>query len=221
VPVQVAGADVWKGRWVVVVLEDGRFHRAFVAPTIAETVAELAETVAIGIDMPIGLPHGGARRPSDGAAREFVGPRRNSVFFTPSAEVLDQATLTEANVLARGQGWPGITAQAFALKKQIQAVQPLAAVDERIWEVHPEVSFAEASGGPLEWAKSCWNGVALRRGILEAQGVVLPDDLGLGGKADVADVLDAAIAAWSAARIAGSRGLSLPAGSQRIGAIWR
>jgi predicted RNase H-like nuclease len=206
---------------VVVVLDDGRFDRAFVAPTIAEAVSELTDAAAIGIDMPIGLPLGGARRPADVAAREFVGPRRNSVFFTPTTEVLDQATLTEANALARSQVWSGITAQAFALKKQIQDVEPLAAVDERIWEVHPEVSFAEASGGPLEWPKSCWNGVALRRGILETQGVVLPEDLGSGGKADVADVQDAAIAAWSAARIADGRGVSLPVGSQRIGAIWR
>ena len=109
----------------------------------------------------------------------------------------------------------------FALKKQIQGVEPLAEVDERIWEVHPEVSFAEASGGPLEWPKSCWNGVALRRGILEAQGVVLSEDLGPGGAADVADVLDAAIAAWSAERIAGGRGRSSPEDAQRIGAIWR
>jgi predicted RNase H-like nuclease len=218
---QVAGADVWKGRWVVVVLEDGRFDRSFVAPTIVEAVSELTGAAAIGIDMPIGLPHDGARRPADVAAREFVGPRRNSVFFTPSAEVLDRATLTEANGLARSQGWSGITAQAFALKKQILAVEPVAVADERIWEVHPEVSFAEASGATLEWPKSCWNGVALRRGILEAQGVVLPDDLGPGGVAAVADVLDAAIAAWSAARIAGGRGRSFPEDAQRIGAIWR
>jgi hypothetical protein len=81
---QVAGADVWKGRWVVVVLDDGRFTRAFVAPTIEEAVAELADVAAIGIDMPIGLPAAGTRRPADLAAREFVGKRRNSVFFTPS-----------------------------------------------------------------------------------------------------------------------------------------
>ena len=37
-------------------------------------------------------------------AREFAGQRYNSVFFTPSAEVLDQATLTEA------MRWPGAKA---------------------------------------------------------------------------------------------------------------
>ena len=64
-------------------------------------------------------------------------------------------------------------------------------------------------------------GVALRRGILEVQGIVLPEDLGPGGEADVSDVLDAAVAAWSAGRIATGQGVAFPEGAQRIGAIWR
>jgi predicted RNase H-like nuclease len=217
----VAGADVWKRRWVVVVLDSGRFHLAFVAASIEEAVAELTDAVAVGVDMPIGLPAAGTRRPADLEAWAFVGARRNSVFFTPSAELMEKETAAEANGLAKSEGWPGLAAQAFALKKQILAVQPLAAADERIWEVHPEVSFAEAHGRPLEWPKTTWNGVALRRGILEDHGIVLPADLGPGGAADVADVMDASIAAWSATRIAEGRSLSFPAGSQRIGAIWR
>jgi predicted RNase H-like nuclease len=122
---QIAGAEVWKGRWVVVVLDDGRFIRAIVAPTIEEAAAELADVAAIGIDMPIGLLAAATRRPADFAARDFVGKRRNSVFFTPLAELLEKATPAEANVLARSQGWPGIAAQTFALKKQLLAVQPL------------------------------------------------------------------------------------------------
>ena len=61
----VAGADVWKGRWVVVVLEDGLTPRAFVEPNIEAVVARLPDAAAIGIDMPIGLPAAGERRPAD------------------------------------------------------------------------------------------------------------------------------------------------------------
>lgn len=217
----VAGADVWKGRWVVVVLEDGLTPRAFVELNIEAVVAKLPNAAAIGIDMPIGLPAAGERRPADLEARDFVRARRNSVFFTPCAELLEKETAAEANVLAKARGWPGLAAQSFALKKQILAVQPQAAADERIWEVHPEVSFAEAHGGTLEWPKSTWNGISLRREILESEGIVLPADLGPGGAANVADVLDAAIAAWSAKRIAAGEKKSLPTGAQRIGAIWR
>jgi hypothetical protein len=53
---RVAGADVWKGKWVVVVLDDGLFTRAFVESTLEGAVGELSDAMAIGIDMPIGLP---------------------------------------------------------------------------------------------------------------------------------------------------------------------
>ena len=36
--------------------------------------------------------------------------------------------------------------------------------------------------------KSTWNGISLRRQILEREGILVPDDLGPGGAADVADV---------------------------------
>ena len=169
--------------------------------------------------------HRPARRRSAPAGRPRGPELRRSptqlVFYTPSAELLEKETAADANVLAKAEGWPGLAAQAFALKKQILAVQPLAAVDDRIWEVHPKVSFVEAHGRTLEWPKSTWNGINLRREILEHEGIVLPGNLGTGGAADIADVLDAAIAAWSAGRIA-RQALSLPPGSpDRIGPIWR
>jgi predicted RNase H-like nuclease len=218
---KAAGADVWKGKWIVVVLDDGRFHRAAISENIETAVADLTDCAAIGIDMPIGLPSGGEQRPADIAARAFVGPRRNSVFTTPSMALLERPSSREANLLARSYAWPGISAQAFALKKQILMVQPLAERDERIWEVHPEVSFAEANEGPLEWSKTSWNGSKLRLALLEALGITIPDDLGESGAAAIPDVLDAAIAAWSADRVARDVAVSLPEASPRLGAIWR
>jgi len=61
----------------------------------------------------------------------------------------------------------------------------------------------------------------LRRRLLARHGIVLGDDLGPAGAASVADVLDAAVVAWSADRIAAGRAEALPAGAGRIGAIWR
>jgi hypothetical protein len=61
----------------------------------------------------------------------------------------------------------------------------------------------------------------LRPRILKTHGITVPYDLGPAGAADVPDVLDAAIAAWSADRIARGVQASFPAGAQRIGAIWR
>jgi predicted RNase H-like nuclease len=88
--------------------------------------------------------------------------------------------------------------------------------------VHPEVSFVSANGDRhLPWSKASWNGVNVRRRILEKHGIRIPEDLGPAGGAGVADVLDAAIAARSASRIATGKAERLPSGRERIGAIWR
>jgi predicted RNase H-like nuclease len=215
----VAGADVWKGKWVVVVLANGAFQRGFVAPTFAEAIEGLGDAVVIGVDIPIGLPRGGERRACDVAARECVGARRSSVFFTPSLDLLSCASAAEANVLARRNGWHGVAAQTFALKKQVLAVQPFADTDARIFEVHPEVSFAEAHQNFLAASKSTWNGQMIRREILKGLGISIPDFEAGVGHAEPADVLDAAIVAWSAMRIATGTSKTLPAEGQRQSSI--
>jgi len=58
----------------------------------------------------------------------------------------------------------------------------------------------------------------LRRRLLKGAGIVLPEKL---GALPLIDVLDAAAAAWSAARYARGEARSLPEGAtERIGAIW-
>jgi predicted RNase H-like nuclease len=217
----VAGADVWKGKWVVVILDDGHFSRGFVAATFAEVVTNLNDVSIIGVDIPIGLPMGADRRVSDIAARAFVGSRRNSVFFTPPAELLDCTSAAEANDLARRLNIPGIAAQTFALKKQILAVQPFAEQDGRIYEVHPEVSFREACGEEVLWPKSSWNGQMVRRTILANRGINLPQVLPELGGADPSDILDASIVAWSASRIAKNLAERFPTDGSRLTSIWR
>jgi hypothetical protein len=54
----------------------------------------------------------------------------------------------------------------------------------------------------------------------EAKGITLPEDLGLDADADVPDVLDGAIGAWFAGRIARGVRASLPPAAERIGTIW-
>jgi predicted RNase H-like nuclease len=54
--------------------------------------------VAIGIDMPVGLTSASERRKADKAAREFVGPRRSSVFPTYPREVYEADSYDTARV---------------------------------------------------------------------------------------------------------------------------
>ena len=50
-------------------------------------------------------------------------------------------------------------------------------------------------------SKKSWNGAGERRAALEEAGIVLPGFLNGAGDIPVDDVLDAAVAAWSAKRI--------------------
>lgn len=133
----------------------------------------------------------------------------------PSA-VLESATYDEAKAYCTMRDWPKPSIQSFGMRQRILEIAPLAARDERVFEVHPEVSFRELLGRTLV-PKSTAVGVAERRLALSQAGIDLPD---LPYPTD--DVLDAAVAAWSAGRFASGKALSLPEGHQRrIGAIWR
>ncbi len=97
----------------------------------------------IAVDIPID-PAGLGARPTDAAARAFVGgSRASSVFATPPRAALAARTFGEANEIARTITGKGISQQAFALGKKILGVQEFAEIDERVIEMHPAVSFCE------------------------------------------------------------------------------
>ena len=90
----------------------------------------------------------------------------------------------------------------------------------RAFEVHPEVSFAAMNGRPLTARKKSWTGAMQRRALLEAEGIVLPDNLGPAGAAGPDDVLDAAACAWTAMRVARKQATSLPDPPDSEMTIW-
>ena len=79
-----------------------------------------------------------------------------------------------------------------------------------MYEVHPEVSFVALAGQHLGASKKQWNGHNVRRAVLAAHGIQIPDDLGGTGNVGADDILDAAAAAWSAYRIAVGDAVALP-----------
>lgn len=205
----VAGIDWYRRGWVAVVLADAGAPRVLTGTDLKALVARIPDAACVAVDMPIGLPT--AERSADKLARAFVGPRWQSVFATPPAEVLKAANYPEANEIA-AQLLDGkkISQQAWALRHNIERVAEVADADARIIEVHPEVSFRALADAHVGFPKTTWNGQALRRRALKRAGIELPDELGEGGEVPVADVLDAAAAAWSARRYAQGRAESLP-----------
>jgi predicted RNase H-like nuclease len=221
----VAGADVTKGRWVIVVLRDGDFDCAIVTKNLADFLGGTKGLEVLAVDIPIGLPEGKEHRQCDLAAKAFLKPRSSSVFFTPPRPVLEAPTYQEGNQLSWHDYERGVSAQAYALGQKILEVDPIAASDDRVIEIHPEVCFRAMKGEPLDYSKHSWNGQAERRQLIAGAGIGLPDHVSEAGQVPPDDILDAAAAAWTAWRLAQGTAKVLPEsanGRDRIlrGVIW-
>jgi predicted RNase H-like nuclease len=197
------GVDAARGGWIAVALEDGRFADAALERRFPSLLERFPAAAIVGVDVPVGLPEIGERRRADVEARKLVGARRASVFFTPARAALEAPTYGEARAIA-----PGTSAQGWALRTAILDVDRVR--DARVREVHPEVSFAVLAGEPLAFAKRTWNGQRERLRLLRRAGIRIPDRLDAGLVAPD-DVLDAAVAAWTALRIARGEHGTLPA----------
>ena len=209
------GADVCKGSWVFVRLENGAFADARLYETFAAGVQDVHDATAIGVDIPIGYPAPPATcRAADGLARNMVTPLTSSVFTTPHPGVWAIQEYQVANQESRRLTGNGLSRQSFNIIPKIREVHPRAMEDARIFEVHPEVSFRALAGHPLV-SKHTWNGHSERRTLLAGAGIVIPDWLENAGTAAPDDILDAAVAAWSAHRFAVGRAVPLPCPPQR------
>jgi len=162
--VQVVGVDAWRGGWVAVVLEDGQVSAIRSATTLDQITNGNPGAGAIGVDMPLGLVERGWREADRlGAAR--LGANRSRLFMVPPRAVWDAQTHEEAVGRCRQLTDPpaGCSRQAFGLQKKLLAANELyARLPGRLFEVHPEISFAELNGGaPVAASKKTWNGQSL------------------------------------------------------------
>lgn len=195
------GVDACKLGWVAVILESGRPPTAHLLRAIADIGYNATNAEVIGIDIPIGVPSRGPR-PADLAARQILGPRRTSLFVTPVRAALEADTHAAATAVARQISGGGISQQAYALRAKIFEVEQwLDRAPCDVIEIHPEVSFTRMIGRPPRASKKSWHGQAERIAALSRAGIQLDDvrpEVGALVAAD--DLIDAAAAAWSAAR---------------------
>jgi predicted RNase H-like nuclease len=216
----VIGLDATRNLgWVGILLCDGRFHSAEVFARLADATGR-TELACIGVDIPV-LHDDAERSLVDKAARKLVGRRGSSVFTTPQLAVFEKAkSRAEADAMSREAGFGGVGSQAFGLRANI--LQALEIRDDvRVHEVHPEVSFRAMASEHLPHPKKSWAGQRLRSRLLADRGVALPDDLGPANRVPVGDVLDAAVVAWTADRIARGVATRLPDDRpDSLDAIW-
>ncbi|QPP05386.1 DUF429 domain-containing protein [Streptomyces bathyalis] len=207
----VLGVDACKKGWVAVELTDGAFAGARFSHGLRTLLDATPQADVVAVDMPLGLVEEGWRQ-ADEKAKAVLGPRRNSVFRVPPRRVWLEADYETAGLRCRELTNTGLSRQTWGLAAKLdEAGECLEGEEDRMFEVHPEVSFWALNGKtPLPHRKTSWAGQMQRRALLRTGGVVLPDDLGEAGQASPDDVLDAAAAAWSAHRIAQGRAIALP-----------
>lgn len=196
-------------------------------PTVAAVANALRGIAVLAVDIPIGLSEH-APRAADVQARRVVGGRRaSSIFAAPLRGMLHASTQVDASALHRvldHDGQRGFGVQSFALLSKIRAWDDALRADplwaERVFEVHPEVSFAVlADGHGLAAGKKTTAGHQQRAALLGrcygARQVAALLERVPRALAKPDDVLDTLVACWSAQRIAAGTAGSLPAVVER------
>lgn len=226
----VAGIDGVAGGWVAASVAGAGEVRVRHGLRLGELIEAIEDDWGrplrcIAIDMPIGLPERGVRA-SDAAVRAVLGPRRSSLFATPVRAAVHAPDWAAASAAQRALAGKGLSKQSYALRHGIIQVADWMSRTGRVaHEVHPELSFAVLGGAqlgapvPMSAAKSTWDGQHQRAGLLRDAGMLPGPRIGpAGARVPPADVLDAAIAAWSARRIADGAALRFPAAGAGGGA---
>jgi threonine dehydratase len=224
----LTGVDGCKGGWIAVSYRKGARDKPEVRVfgTFADLLDDQSTAGTIAIDMPMGLPTMGSPggRRAEHEVRAQIGPRRNSVFGIPARATVEAYVqgYTKVCEIARLNSSPprAPSIQAFHIFPRIMeidaALREDAGLAQRLFEVHPELSFRIMNKAPLVHPKK-------RAGVLSAPGMALRRELLLeqGYSADFLDrtpprgarrddFYDACATAWSAARIAAGEALAFP-----------
>lgn len=150
---------------------DGRKWSALVFTTLADSLAFIAPSARVCIDIPVGLSETGLRA-CDTEARRLLGPRRSSVFPAPPHFALEERGYAELNAESKRRYGRGISKQAFYLLPKIRETARLLHTHHAYcanWrEAHPELCFAALQGGvPMSESKKTASGYVQRLALLQ------------------------------------------------------
>ena len=98
-PSKFVGVDGCPYGWFSVGFDDSGGYEFEMFPKFDKLVTHYANARLILVDIPIGLPEGQARRECDHEARMKIGPRRSSVFRTPTRQTVEQAALSRKKTI--------------------------------------------------------------------------------------------------------------------------
>ncbi|OOO00964.1 MAG: hypothetical protein USCGTAYLOR_02830 [Chromatiales bacterium USCg_Taylor] len=221
--VWLAGVDGCRGGWFAVLQGRGQASSRVVEVRFAlcrgfSEVMNLPENPApIAVDIPIGLleqaePGG---RSCDRAARALLGRGRASSIFTPPTRAALQGQSYREAMRLNGAG---MSKQTFNLMGKIREVDALIepALQQRIFEAHPELAFLTLAGRPLRHNKKTPAGGREREALLGplfGAAFIKPSevrDCFPRSQVGADDVLDAYALALTARRIHAGSAVRLP-----------
>lgn len=217
----VLGVDARRpDAWVTVELSEGSLASIARHDSLEAVLASAEDAHTVAFDVPIGHEdrqgsQRDGRRGADVAARDSMGEAADRVFWTPPLQVFEHDSYASARRQAEEEGWPVPREPMFAGRARLQAVNEAAAHDDRIVEIHPEVSYLalnEEHGGtgPLATHGRGPRATYERLQLLAQAGLRPTRSLGGVGRMNPRDVLEATVAAWSAHRVANSQARRLP-----------
>jgi len=201
----VIGVDACPAGWVgfkVEVSTRSYSIERYISPPILN--ARPPDLPYVAIDIPIGLLDGS--RECDRAARKLLGqPRGTSVFAAPCRAALIAKNHAEATAINARITGRGLSQQAWGIAPKIKQVDDAmtAPCQQWVFEIHPEVCFwALNNKRPMRHNKRSLEGIAERATLLRSEFPTIEHNL-LNRPSRVGrdDLLDAAVAAWTALRI--------------------
>lgn len=221
----VAGVDGCPGGWVVALedLDSGAVTSAW-GETFEDVLALPQRPRVIGVDVPIGLMAAAERcgRACDREARTLLGRRGSSVFSPPSRPALDAMRdglpYREVSAVNRASSPAGIglSKQTFGIMPKIADVDDVVSPDlqDRVFEVHPEVAFSRVNPSQLLPTKKRADGRRAREKLLSQLGSPPLDEWfpqPRPPRSRLDDLLDACVVCWTAKRIARGEARRVPA----------
>lgn len=226
---QVAGVDGCKAGWLVAVVSAMKvvtgvsttcvcaLREFWVARTFNEILPKTTQFELICVDIPIGLSDGERPRECDLAARKVLrGKRASSVFPAPIRQCLRAKDYETASKISFELSGKKLNRQSFALLDKINQVDDsmTPALQRRVREIHPEISFwALNDKKPMRHKKRRLVGRKERMKLLAPIFSGLEQIVAETRKpkeVESDDILDALVAAWTAGQTVVGKAETLP-----------
>lgn len=175
---KTAGIDGCKAGWMLITFDEEPAYE--VLRTDQELIEAFHRFDRIFIDIPIGLEDDQYTRECDALLRKELGPDyAPSVFSPPIRPALHAPSYVEANMQSYEYTEKKLTVQAWNITPKIKLVDRFLtdepALQEVVYESHPELLFMNLNGGKIFQKKSTKKGLRHRLSLISDREKIAKD----------------------------------------------